>query len=116
MQLLAQALRLTGALSLVLLPMVAGLVGWRAAIGLASGMLWALANVWVIRLLVAPLGSSHGRRWWKTAGLFVLKVPVLYTLGAFLLLSPWSSPVGFLIGFTLWFAALGLSAVRSAAA
>ena len=116
MQFLTRALRLLGILGVAMPPMVAWMWGWRAGLGLAGGILWALANIWVIGMLVKPLGSSQRRRWWKTASLFALKVPVLYTIGAAFLLSPWSSPLGFVVGFSLWFVALGLGALRGAAA
>ena len=99
-----------------MLPMVAWALGWRIAVGLAGGILWALANIWVIGMLVKPLGSPQPRPWWKTAGFIVLKVPVLYAVGAVLLISPWSSPLGVLAGFSLWFVTLCLSALRGAAA
>ncbi|MBI2495586.1 MAG: hypothetical protein HYY90_04170 [Candidatus Omnitrophica bacterium] len=116
MPFLTRAFRLMGILSAALLPIVAWTWGWRAAIGLAGGMLWALANVWVNGMLVKPIGSPQRRRWWKTASLVALKVPVLYVIGAALLLGSWSSPIGFVVGFSLWFVALGLGALRGVAA
>ena len=116
MQLLSRALQLIGPLSVVVLPMAAWTLGWHVAIGLAGGILWALANAWTIGKLVKPLVSLQHRRWWKTMGLFILKIPVLYAIGAVLLLSPWSSPLGFVAGFSLWFVVLCLSALRGAAA
>lgn len=108
---LTRASRLVGLMSLVVVPTLAGTCGWRAAVGFVCGLLWALANVWVMRLLVR--GWLHVPRWriWKLAGLLVLKIPILYSLGAVLLLSPWSSPLAVLAGFSLWFLALWVRAV-----
>lgn len=84
------------------------------AVGLASGMLWALANAWALSQLVHV--SLNGRRIsWQTRVLWwIVKIPGLYALGASALLCPWSSPVGFLIGFSLWFVALIVGALQDA--
>ena len=116
MQILSHAVRRIGVLSLVLLPMAVWLVGWRAAIGLASGMLWAFANAWVLRRLVRFSLSSQRVPRGRQVLLWAVKFPVLYGVGAILLLSPWSSPIGFLVGFSLWFVLLVIGAVREATA
>lgn len=90
--------------------------GPRAAVGTAGGMAWALANVAVLGALVASVTSRPSAPWSTRVGLLVVKLPVLYAAGALLAVSPWSSPVGFLIGFSLWFVLLVVSACRRAAA
>ena len=109
------ATRLMGYTGLVLVPLAAWVGGWRAAIGLASGMGWALANVWVMaHLVTGSLGQPRTSRW-RQAVWWVVKLPLLYVLGGWLLLAPWSSPVGFLVGFSVWFVMLVVGALRGAA-
>ena len=96
----------------VIVPLAARILGAQTAVGLASGMGWALANVWALAALVTTSTGARHVRFLQYAGLWILKLPLLYTIGGFLALSPWSSPVGFLAGFSLWFVCLMISAFR----
>ena len=98
---------------LVFTPLAALAWGWRAGVGFACGVLWSLANVWIITSLTRPLVHPHRMPIWNTAGLWVVKVPVLYAVGAMLILSPWSSGLAFLAGFSWWFVLLIVSAMRA---
>ena len=109
---LRETVRLASWLSVPLLSLIMGAFGARAAVGLAAGMLWAMANVWVIGRLIRVSMGTERPQWRSVIGWWALKVPVLYVLGGVLLLSPWSSPVGFLAGFSFWFVALVVSALR----
>ena len=109
------AVRWMGWSAVALVPAAGALAGWRAAAGLAGGMLWALANVWTLRRTLGPLATGARRHWWQHAGWWCLKVPVLYALGGLLLLSPWGSPIGFLAGFSWWFVVLCVGALRQTA-
>jgi len=114
MEFLHRTVRLIACSSLLLVPVTAAVWGPRAAVGLAGGMAWAVANTWALTGLVhASVGDSRAP-WWARAGLWVLKGPLLYAAGAALAVSPWSSPVGFLAGFSCWFVCLVLSALRAA--
>ncbi|MBI2105075.1 MAG: hypothetical protein HYT90_05840 [Candidatus Omnitrophica bacterium] len=116
MEFLRRTVRLIAWSSLFLVPGTAAVWGPRAAVGVAGGMSWAVANAWALSGLVhASLGEARSP-WWARAGLWILKVPLLYAVGAVLAVSPWSSPVGFLAGFSLWFVGLVASALREAAA
>jgi hypothetical protein len=115
MEFLRRALRLAAWSSLMLVPGVAIVFGWHAAVGVASGLLWALANMWVMGRLVKTSFSAQRLRGWESVSLWILKLPFLYAVGAVLLLSPWGSPLGFLVGFSLWFVCLFVSALRGAA-
>lgn len=101
--------------SLVLVPSVALGCGPRTAVGFSGGLLWSLANVWVMMGLTKPLASPRRIPAWKTAGLWLVKGPVLYAIGAILIVSPWSSAIAFLAGFSWWFVLLVVSAIRVAA-
>ena len=112
MEVIRDAAYLMGWVGLFLIPVVAVLWGVHVAVGVASGMLWALANMLVLAKLIKGSLSAPGLSRWRRAVLWVVKVPLLYLVGAFLLLSPWSSPLGFLFGFSLWFLMLVIGALR----
>ena len=116
MEAIHRAARVMGWMGLLLVPAVAWLCGSRAAVGMASGMFWMLANVWTLTRLVRGSMGPQGASRWTQAALWIVKLPLLYGGGAFLLLSPWSSPLGFLAGFSLWFAALVIGALREGTA
>lgn len=110
MEFLHRTTRLMRWLGLGLVPLVAALCGLRAAVGLLSGMVWAWANAWALSWLVQA--SVQTQRRWKQIALWIVKLPLLYLLGALFLLSPWSSSLGFLAGFSLWFVMLVVSALQ----
>ena len=116
MEALHRATRLMALTGLWAVPAAAWLGGWRVGAGLASGMLWAFANAWTLRQLVRSSLSSQRVSRVQQVLLWAVKFPVLYGVGAILLLSPWSSPIGFLVGFSLWFVLLVVDAVREATA
>lgn len=116
MEFLRCAVRLASWSAIVVLPVVALAFGWRAAIGVGGGLVWASANAGALAWLVRVLFDAHHAPWWVRTGLWALKLPLLYAVGALLVLSSWSSPVGFLVGFSLWFVLLFVSALRGAAA
>ena len=103
-----------GGAGVLLIPSVALVWGWRATVGVVSGMVWAWANAWALTWLVHA--SVHTQRRWKQVALWIVKLPLLYLVGAFFLLSPWSSSLGFLVGFSLWFVMLVVSALHGTAA
>lgn len=112
MELLIRQSRRIGWVSLVVLPGMCLCFGVRSMIGVGSGILWALANAVVTaRLIAAGFGGSH-LPWWRNAVLWAVKVPALYGLVVLCVISPWSSPVGFLVGFSLWFVVLVASAIQ----
>jgi len=112
---LRAAYRLTWWFGLVLIPLTALAYGSRAALGLFSGLLWSVVNAWVIEHLTHRLTSSERQPLIRTVILWTVKVPLLYGVCALLIVSPWSSPTAFLVGFSLWFVALMLGAIRAVA-
>ena len=116
MELVQRAIHLMGWTALGLIP-VAGLVGgFRVAIGLAGGIAWTLVNVWVLGRLLQPLTHGIHRRAMAHLGWWILKVPVLYGAAGILLVSSWSSAVGFIVGFSMWFLVVWLCALCGAEA
>ena len=114
MEFVRHTVRLMGWAGLLLVPAALLVFGPHVAIGLAGGIVWALANVWVLASLMRGVVEAQQRLWWQQVGLWTLKLPVLYAVGACFLVSPWSSSLGFLVGFSLWFALLMVSAIREA--
>jgi hypothetical protein len=111
MEFLHRAVRLTLLISGIGVPLAVVVVGVPFALGLLGGVVWSLANLWVLKaLMVRTISPPPGSRRWQNAMLFVVKFPLLYAVGGWLLLSSWGSPVGFVIGFSLWQACLVLSA------
>ena len=110
MEFLHRTTRLMGWAGAFLVPAVSSVWGWRVGLGVVSGMGWAWANAWALTRLVSASFQPQHR--WRQLALWVIKLPVLYLLGAWLLVSPWSSPLGFLVGFSLWFVMLVVSAAR----
>ena len=107
-----QTARAVGWAAILLAPCATALFGWRAGVGLVSGVGWMLLNVWVMRRLIEGGGGASRASRWSQAGWWMVKVPVLYALAAFCLVHPWSSPIGFLAGFTMWFVILWVQALR----
>ena len=116
MEFLQRTTRLVGWSGVILVPLVGLVWGARDAVGLASGLLWALANVRVLTWLVEAALDAKPQSRWSRLGMWVVKIPVLYVVVALLLLNPLGSPLGFLVGFSLWFLMLCVSALRGAAA
>ena len=112
MDIIRQTIRFFGWTALVLGLLTAVLFGMRAVVGLESGMAWALANVWALKRLIGGTVSASKVGFWTCAALWIVKFPVLYGLGAVLLVSSWSSSVGFLVGFSAWFLLLWINALR----
>ena len=105
---------------LAMAPIVWWLFGVRAAVGVVAGLGWAVGNMWVLaRLICSSVVSvvvfTRPRRRVRVS-LWLLKGPVLYALGAWLVVSRWSSPLGFLIGFSMWFVLLIVGALIPRAA
>lgn len=114
MDFLSQAVRLTLLIGVVAVPVSVSVVGTRFAIGFLAGALWSLANLWALKALITrSFGFSRKPRWQKIV-FAIVKFPLLYAVGGWLLLSSWSSPVGFLVGFSLWQVCLVMSAATRA--
>ena len=72
----------------------------RAAVGVVTGGLWSLANLWCLeRLLSAWLRPQPSRR--RALGWVLVKFPLLYFIAFMLLRASFMSLVGFGIGFTV---------------
>ena len=86
------------------------------AMGMLGGVTIALANLWVLCRFVNTMVSARRVGFWRQLGWWMVKIPLIYGCIALLLISRWSSPVGFLVGFSLWFAVLCFSALKQTVA
>jgi len=86
-----------------------GKTGW--VMPLMIGAAWGLANFWCMTRAIACV--MQGRRGWGLLSWIGLKFLGLYGLAGWLLISLRISPVGWLLGFTISLAALGISAFPS---
>ncbi|MCM8794502.1 MAG: F0F1 ATP synthase subunit A [Candidatus Omnitrophica bacterium] len=89
--------------------LVLGKPGWLAA--LWTGAAWGLANFWCMARAMQQIVEGASR--WRPAGWLALKFLVLYGAAAWMLVGWRISAAGWLIGFTLSLAGLGMSAVPS---
>lgn len=116
MEFLHDTMRLMGWTALIGLPAAAWLGSLRLAMGLAAGMGWAMANAWVMGRLIGQLMSDTRPRRVTRVAWWMLKLPVLYGVAGVLIVSPWSSAIGFVMGFSLWPVLLVVSVLRRAGA
>lgn len=116
MEIMRQTTRVMRWVVLVVVPATALAFGLRVAVGWLVGALWIMANLWIIGQLVAPLASRQARGFWRQVGWWVMKIPVLYGVGAMYLVSPWGAPIAFLMGLSTWFVVVWINALRRATA
>ncbi len=73
-------------------------------LGVLYGSLFGVVNTWLISLLARYAFDPRKRNPTLAAIAFVIKLPVVYGLLIFAFLRGWFHPVGFLLGFVLFFA------------
>jgi len=76
------------------------------AYGILIGGLFGIANTWLIVRLTESVLDPEKRNPIVVATILVLKLPVLYGLLILSFLHRWNNPLGFAIGFQLFFIAL----------
>ena len=90
-------------LAVIQIPFVIVYYDWRFAIGVLLGCLWNAANLMLLKYLITGLisPSPGGKRNLLLLGL--VKFPLLYAIGYFLLKFDYFSPDSLLVGFTVIF-------------
>jgi len=86
---------------MVLLPVIAHYVSLWSAGAFATGCVWSLVNLHVMRLLIGAVVEDPGRHKKRVAVIALIKVPVLYALG-FVALRIGVLPVVALLAGFLW--------------
>lgn len=75
--------------------------------GLWAGILWIGANAWMIHRILRSVSVQTPEERKRVYKLAVIKFPVLYLTGLFLLLTPWVTLEGVFGAFTLFFISIG---------
>jgi len=77
---------------------------WKFALGFLTGLAWSLVNLFFIRQLIAEV-ISPGKTVRKNlaAAFAIIKFPLLYVAGYFIIASGWFSIYALLIGFSFMF-------------
>jgi hypothetical protein len=87
--------------ALLLFPAIAAYLGIAAGASLLLGCAWSLANLFFIALLVRTMCANPENKRFRLALILMVKMPVLYACGFFLLKSGWLTVSGLLAGF-MW--------------
>ena len=74
--------------------------------GLVAGSFWNLINFWLIQKLIIGLLSNKPRETGKLVGLVLIKFPLLYGVGLWILLTGKFTAGSLLCGFSLLFVVL----------
>lgn len=76
------------------------------SLGISIGLLFNVANVWIIMGLVKRVVTAEDRKPLPIIIFSLVKFPVLYTIGYFVLRSEIAPVSSFMIGFVLLFAVI----------
>ena len=106
---LSQVIRHSVAVTLLVFVPLWLIVDFHHALGLAFGGLWSSANLWALKGLIEAIFQSRG--FWSIAWFAQLKIPLLYGIGALVLLKvPLSVGAG-IVGFHIPFVLIVVEAV-----
>jgi len=109
-----RTLKTTGVVLLIGFGFGAYYFGFWPALAFLSGGTWGMVNIFFITGLVRASIRPEGVDVMKTAGLAVVKFPLLYLAGYFLLKVPVFEPLHLLSGFSLLFAVMVLKVAARA--
>tara|TARA_B100000949_G_scaffold176320_1_gene157096 strand:+ start:321 stop:740 length:420 start_codon:yes stop_codon:yes gene_type:complete len=87
-------------LTVVLSPFVVQAFGFDVGLGIMAGAGWGIASLWLLKLMVTNAFAKQAEKK-KMLLLFLLKFPVLYLAGFFLMFYAKIHPIGALVGFSL---------------
>ena len=109
-----RTLRTTGIILLIFFPFGIYYLGFYASLAVFSGGIWAMVNLLLltrlIRAAVRPEGADKG----IVAGVALVKFPLLYAAGYFLVTTTIFDPLEVLIGFSLLLAVIVLKIIARA--
>jgi hypothetical protein len=108
LEFITRVIRTTAIVALLAALCLAVYFDWKYALGFLVGVAWSLLNLTVIRGLIKEVVSPHEARKNVAALLALLKFPLLYVAGYFILVSEWFSVSSLMIGFSLMFAVIVL--------
>lgn len=98
---IARTLSTTGVLLLIFLPFGLYYLGLYPTLGVLSGGIWSIINMYFLKVLVKAIVRPEGPDRVAAAVLLLVKFPLLYGAGYALLASGLFGPIPLLAGFTL---------------
>ncbi len=108
---IGRTLKTTGAISLLVLIFGSFYFGFQPTLSVFTGIIWGMINLYFLSLLIrATLKTGEIE---KTSALILLliKFPLLYVSGYFMIVSDYFQPILLLTGFTLVLLIIVLKAV-----
>lgn len=112
--LINRTLRTTGILLLIFLPFGVYYWGVYPSLAVLSGGVWSIINLMFLARLVRAAIRPDGIDRMTVAGLGLIKFPLLYVAGYFLLQVPVFTPIPLVIGFSVPLAVIALKMLSRA--
>jgi hypothetical protein len=84
---------------------------WIYSLGIFTGALWGIANLWFLRQFIVGCITNEDRNPARLALFALIKFPVLYVAGFFLLWLGWFPVSSFVLGFSLIFVVIFFKAL-----
>ena len=108
LEFITRIIKTTAVVSLVVSLCISYYFDWKIGLGFFVGAAWSLINLFFIRTLIKEVVSPNEARKSITAVLALLKFPLLYVAGYFIVASEFFSVYALLAGFSLLFAVIVL--------
>lgn len=108
LEFITRIIKTTAVVSLVVSLCISYYFDWKIGLGFLVGAAWSLVNLFFIRSLIKEVVSPNEARKSITAVLALLKFPLLYVAGYFIVVSEFFSVYALLSGFSLLFAVIVL--------
>lgn len=108
LEFITRIIKTTAVVSLVVSLCISYYFDWKIGLGFFVGAAWSLVNLFFIRTLIKEVVSPNEARKSITAVLALLKFPLLYVAGYFIVASEFFSVYALLAGFSLLFAVIVL--------
>ncbi|MGB5106353.1 MAG: ATP synthase subunit I [Candidatus Zixiibacteriota bacterium] len=108
MEFVTRIIKTTAVVSLVVSLCLSYYFDWKMGLGFLVGACWSLVNLIFIKSLIKEVISTNAARKTITAVLALLKFPLLYVAGYFIIAADIFSVYALLAGFSLMFAIIVL--------
>lgn len=108
LEFITRIIKTTAVVSLVVSLCISYYFDWKVGLGFLVGSTWSFVNLFFIRSLIKEVVNPNEARKSVTAVLALLKFPLLYVAGYFIVASEFFSVYALLAGFSLLFAVIVL--------
>ncbi len=98
---ITRTLKTSGVLLLITIPFGIYYFGFYATLGVLSGGVWGLVNLFLLKFLIVSAVRPGGADWPRAAALLLLAFPLLFLAGYFLLTIDVINALHLLIGFSI---------------